>query len=103
MAVCEPMVEAKLFFGLTDEAAFVRFLDANVTPRFPDGLTVLSGAGRWRAPDGRMTQEASRLVLIVAARGTETMVRLQAIRTAYKAAFRQQSVGLTLSTTCADF
>ena len=97
------MVEAKLFFGLTDDVAFTRFLDTNVTPRFPAGLTVLAADGRWRAPDGRMTQERSGVVLIVAEPGRETLARLEAIRAEYKVAFRQQSVGLALGRVCADF
>lgn len=97
------MVEAQLFFGLTEEAAFGRFMDSAVTPRFPAGSTVLDAAGRWRAPDGTMTQERSRVVLIVAEPGVTTMARLQAIRAEYRMAFHQQSVGLTIGPVCADF
>ena len=97
------MLAAELLFGVPDQAGFTAFLDRSVTPRFPAGLTVLDGSGRWRAPDGRMTQEASKLVLIVAAPGAQTIGSLQAIRSEYKAQFRQQSVGLLLAETCADF
>ena len=97
------MLEAQLLFGLVDEAGFARFLDTSVTPRFPDGLTVLDGAGRWRAPDGRMTQERSKLVIIVAAPGPGTMARLETIRREYETQFRQQSVGLVTQPACAEF
>ena len=97
------MLDAQLYFGFTDEAAFTRFLDTSVTPRFPAGLTVLAAAGRWRTPEGRLTQEPSRLVLIVAEPGPDTLARLQAIRTDYRATFHQQSVGLALNRVCADF
>lgn len=97
------MLEAKLLFGLTDEGAFASFLDTAVTPRFPAGLTVISADGRWRTPGGRMTQERSKLVLILAEPGPETHARLQAIRSDYKTAFHQQSVGLVTSSVCADF
>jgi hypothetical protein len=101
--VCQPMLEARLFFGLTDEAGFVDFLDREVTPRFPAGLTVLDGAGRWRDSSGRPTQERSRVVDIVTVAGADTEARLEAIRAAYKTRFRQQSVGLVLQRVCADF
>ena len=97
------MLEAQLFFGVPDEAGFERFLDTDVTPRFPDGLTVLDAAGRWRAPDGRMTRERSKLVLIVAAAGPDTAARLDAVRRAYEAQFRQRSVGLVTQGACGDF
>jgi hypothetical protein len=100
---CEQKLEAQLYFGFIGEAAFTDFLDREVTPRFPDGLTVLDAAGRWRAPSGRMTRERSKLVIIVAAAGTRTLDQLQAIRTAYKGQFSQQSVGLVLEPVCADF
>jgi hypothetical protein len=34
------------------EADFTRFLNEEVTPRFPDGLTVIDAQGRWSAPAG---------------------------------------------------
>lgn len=102
-SACQPMVEAQLYFGSVGDAAFGAFLDSEVTPRFPAGLTVLDGAGRWRTPAGRLTQEPAKLVLIVTDAGGATMTRLQAIRSAYKAQFQQQSVGLVLEPVCADF
>ena len=100
---CREMVEAQLFFGSADDAAFNAFLDREVTPRFPAGLTVLDGAGRWQDPAGRLTQERSKLVAIITQPGADTLGRLQAVREAYKVQFRQQSVGLALSRVCADF
>lgn len=43
------------------------FLHDTVTPRFPDGVTVLEGAGQWRDPrTGRIGAEPSRVLLIAA-------------------------------------
>ena len=108
-AGCSRALRAELFFGLSTPAgpvsaeAFGRFLDRSVTPRFPAGLTVVDAAGRWRARDGRMTQETSKLVVIVAPSGAETMERLQAIRAEYRAAFQQQAVGMAVTESCAAF
>ena len=106
---CRGMLAAELLFGLSrpggsiDAAAFDDFLDRSVTPRFPAGLTVLDGAGRWRAPDGRLTRERSKLVLIVTDPGPATRAGLEAIRSDYRARFDQQSVGLVLTRVCASF
>ncbi len=40
------------------------FLAKEVTPRFPDGLSLFSGYGQWRNPEGRILKEMSRLLLI---------------------------------------
>ena len=98
------MLAAQLLFGAPLEpAAFTAFLDQSVTPRFPAGLTVLDGAGRWRRGDGRLSSEASKLVLIVTPEAPDPLPRLQAIREEYKQRFHQESVGLLLNRTCADF
>ena len=97
------MLAAELLFGAAPAGAFEAFLDESVTPRFPDGLTVVHAAGRWRAPDGRMIEERSRRVLIVTEPGAETRARLEAIRIEYKIRFVQETVGLLLTRTCADF
>ena len=97
------MLEASLFFGVPDAAGFEQFLDTDVTPRFPGGLTVLDAAGRWRAPDGRMTQERSKVVVIVTEPGDRAVAKLDAVREAYRAKFHQQSVGLSFHQVCADF
>jgi hypothetical protein len=55
--VGDEFVRTELFFGLSrpggriTERQFERFVDAEVTPRFPDGLTLLSGRGP--VPAGR--------------------------------------------------
>ena len=49
-----------LYFGLTHRAGRVSesqwqaFLREEVTPRFPDGLTVWQTDGQWRKSDGRI-------------------------------------------------
>src|SRR4051812_19016376 len=63
---------AQLFFGRNigdnpgvSDADFARFMDQEVTPRFPDGLTVLDGGGQWRGQENKLIREASKVVLIV--------------------------------------
>lgn len=93
-----PMAKIELLFSaqrrnsvpVSDEE-WEAFLAAEVTPRFPDGLTVLTGYGQWRDSAGRLIKETSRLLLIwYAPEAGDT--RIEAIRTAYKARFGQESV-----------
>ena len=102
---------AELMFGRdighrlgVSEAAWRRFLAREITPRFPDGLTVVDAVGQWRDPgSGRIVREPSKLVMIVLPRGTDDQARLDAVVQAYKRQFHQQSVGLILQAGCALF
>jgi Protein of unknown function (DUF3574) len=108
----QPMQRIELMFGRNihghrrvGDAAWARFLAREITPRFPDGLTVLDAAGQWRNPtDGRIVREPSRLVIIVTADGASQVDdRVAAIVAAYKLRFRQKSVGVVTSPACAAF
>jgi hypothetical protein len=107
----KPMLQADLFFGRdiagrgrVSDARWSDFLRRQVTPRFPEGLTVFAAFGQWHdTKTGQITREPSFLVRITAADTPETLSRLTEIRTAYMQRFHQQSVGLTLTTTCALF
>src|SRR5258707_15215092 len=70
-----PMQQIELMFGRSTaghlrvgEAAWARFLAREITPRFPDGLTVLDAAGQWRDPvGGPPVRQPGQKVVIVAA------------------------------------
>jgi len=104
-------LEAELLFGrniegkgTVSDAQWSDFLGSEVTPRFPDGLTVFKASGQWRDSDTkRIVHEPSFIVMILAPNAPDTLTRLSEIRTAYKTRFHQQSVGLVLSQTCVDF
>jgi len=55
-----PMISAELFFGrgiggrTVSEKEFATFLAAEITPRFPDELTVLGAQGQWRKSRSRL-------------------------------------------------
>lgn len=84
-------------FGAPDdgigEMRWRAFLDREVTPRFPDGLTVLDAYGQWR---GHVGEEPSRLrskVLIILYEDTAAnRAAIDAIRVAFKAATHDKSV-----------
>ncbi len=104
-------VVAELFFGRDTDAGagevsendWRAFLDAEVTPRFPDGLTVWDGRGQWRGPNGVLEREASKVLLLVLSGPVADQAKLEAIRTAYKSKFHQQSVMLVERVECAGF
>jgi hypothetical protein len=97
----EPFVRTELFFGtarpngtaVSDEE-WTGFLDREITARFPDGLTVMTGSGRWRESDGDIVQERSMLVILLYPReyAAESSAKIEEIRTAYEQAFDQESV-----------
>ena len=96
----------ELFFGsaqpdgsTVSEQEFRQFLDQEVTPRFPDGLTLLVGLGQFRHASGVVVQERSMLlVLLYPSNEPDRVGRIEAIRDAYKRRFQQESV-LRLDTT----
>jgi hypothetical protein len=70
-----------------------RFVDDEVTPRFPDGLTLLTGEGQWRDSSGEIVEEHSYvLILLYPPNDKEANDEIEEIREAYKRAFEQESV-----------
>jgi len=90
-------------FGVS-ETQFLNFLDREITPRFPDGLTVYDARGQYRDSErNRIVREPSKVVMIVLPGHPEDMARLNEIADAYKKRFRQQSVGILLRPACVSF
>jgi hypothetical protein len=105
------MLVAELFFGrgipgrgpLT-EAEWTEFAADTVTPNFPEGFTAFDGEGQWQNPaTGRIARERTKVLLIAAKRTPDLAPRLSAVIDAYKARFRQQSVGIVTRDSCAAF
>lgn len=79
--------------GVIDESRWRAFLDAEVTPRFPDGLTVLDGYGQWRFRDsGRLVRQRCKVLVVLHEDGARPLAELDAIRTAWKRASGHESV-----------
>lgn len=74
------------------EEEWTSLLDEEVTPRFPDGLTVLNGYGQWRGSSGAIAKEHSRMLLTLYRSTVESEADIEAIRSAYKLRFGQESV-----------
>jgi hypothetical protein len=97
---------ADLLFGRehVSEARWLQFLATEVTPRFPDGFTVLDARGQWRSPGStQIAKERSKVVMIAMPPKADNDARLQAVIDAYKRRFRQRSVGLIIRPACVSF
>ena len=106
-----PTQVAELLFGRNvgkhlgvTESAWGRFVDREIVTRFPDGLTVYDASGRWRdRTSNRVVREPSKIVHIVLPGDPEDVARLNEIVEAYKARFKQQSVGVIVRPACVSF
>lgn len=107
----QPKLVAELLFGRdigtklgVSETAWAHFLAHEVTPRFPDGLTVSDAVGQSRNPTtGQIVQEASKRVEIVLPGNADDDAGLDSIAKAYRQQFRQHAVGVIVRPACVSF
>jgi hypothetical protein len=106
------VVVAELYFGrdvprraLVSEAEWAEFVASAVTPRFPDGFTVLDAAGAWRDPGSGTAMHEQTKILVVALPAAEVGLgkRLDEVAASYRTRFDQASVGIVTRTACAAF
>ena len=105
----KPMLRAELLFGRNignrlgvSERQWRRFVDRELTPRFPDGLSTVDGKGQWR-DGGTIVREPSKIVVVVMADDPGAHERLAAAASAYIRQFKQKSVGVVTRPVCAAF
>ena len=106
----KPLARLELLFGMKrrdgraiSESEWTSFLDTQVTPRFPLGLTVLAGPGQWQAFDGHLEREGSKLLVIWHSKSARSEADIEQIRAAYKLHFDQDSVLRVESISCVSF
>ena len=93
-------VRTELFFGTAapddavTEERFLAFLDAEVTPRFPDGLTLFKGHGRFTGENGALVKEDPFVVILLHPfeHFKVSDRKIEEIRRLYKTQFQQESV-----------
>lgn len=113
-AACDPGDQARtrdtLYFGRNrpdggsvDDAQWQLFLDEVITPRFPDGLTVMHAAGQWRGASGKIEREPSEVVTVLHAGDAAAQRAVAEIAAEYKRRFRQEAVLRERSMACARF
>jgi hypothetical protein len=78
--------------GSVSELEWQLFLRDEVTPRFPEGLTVWDADGQWRNPKGSIEHERSKVMLLVHPDTDEASRAVTTVIDRYRKAFDQQSV-----------
>ena len=100
--VTQGWVDTRLYFGLgladqpaqgVSEAEWRAFLDQEVTPRFPAGLSVLDVYGQWQGKNQTTPERLrSKMLIIYHENNAENRAKIDAIRTAWKQKTGDQSV-----------
>jgi hypothetical protein len=95
-------VDSRLYFGLgpadapdkgVPESAWRNFLDKEVTPRFPSGLSVIDVYGQWQGKQETKPERVRSKVLMIDYPSTpENTAKIEAIRIAWKKLTGDQSV-----------
>ena len=107
----KPTQVAEMMFGrkigdriAVSEIEWSRFVDREITPRFPAGLTVFNATGQWQdKTNNRIVHEPSKIVQIVLPGEDDEFAKLNAIAEAYKTKYKQQSVGVIVRPACVSF
>ena len=107
----EKFTEINVYFGrekgdgaMVTEEEWSGFLADTVTPRFPDGLTVVDARGQWLdTSEGRLYVESTKLlnVLVPSDVADSGLASVQEMSDEYKLRFDQQAVFYTTLPACA--
>ncbi|PZQ63634.1 MAG: hypothetical protein DI570_08175 [Phenylobacterium zucineum] len=77
-----------------------RFVEQEVTPRFPRGVTVMDSPGPAKASDALLVRDAPKMLMIVLPPKGDSYAAVEAVRTAYRGRFRQESVVVVPPPSC---
>src|SRR5262245_24650260 len=102
-AVCtaplKPALEVDMYFGRdkpaggeVSDAEWSAFLADTVTPRFPDGLSVLNVEGQHRDPSGRIVRERTKLLVVIVFDAPAHRPRVGEVADAYVKRFGQHGI-----------
>jgi hypothetical protein len=114
IVTCRPgataLARLELLFGMAkpdgnevSDTEWRTFLEAEVSPRFPEGLMVLTGYGHWRSSEGSRAREKSRVVEIWYRPAADSDAKIETIRASYKSRFGQESVMRVDGVSCVSF
>jgi hypothetical protein len=98
-APLKPALQVDLFFGRerdkgreVTEAEWASFVNEEVTPRFPEGLSVLDVRGQYRHPSGRIERERTKLLVVVVFDAPAHHAKVQALVETYSRRYGQHTV-----------
>lgn len=109
----EAWLEIELIFGRNvecgdlgvTEASWDKFVDEEITPKFPDGLTIVNAEGQWlsKTCGNVIVHEASKQVRITVPSKDAVNDKIDAIVTEYRDRFEQESVMVVMRPACVSF
>jgi|SRR5215813_4985122 len=86
------------------DAEFQHFIDTEVTPRFPEGFTIVPGSGQFKDSRGLIIRESARvLVVLYPSSDRRSSQHIDEIRATYKDRHQQESVVRVDGESCASF
>ncbi len=102
-ARCEPgdsaLVRDVIYFGrnrpdggVVSDAEWRGYLDSVVTPRFPDGLTVVEAHGQWRGRGGAVEREQAEVLTLFHPDDAVSRHAVDEMAAEYKRRFGQEAV-----------
>ena len=103
--------EATFYFGRsrleetpTSQAEWTKFVEEEITPRFPDGFTVFEARGAWGNPEsGKTIYEGSKVLTILHPGTVKSRQKVMDLAEAYRSRFDQQAVLTSQTRTCTTF
>ena len=106
----EHSAKTELLFGLSKsdgsivtEREFQQFIDREVTPRFPEGLTIMNASGQFKNAKNTIVKENSKLLLLIHPNEPKDSDRIEQIRKTYVTTFQQESVLRLDEQSCISF
>jgi hypothetical protein len=111
---CEPgdsaLVRDVIYFGrnrpgggVVSDAEWRGYLDSVVTPRFPDGLTVVEARGQWRGRGGVVEREQAEVLTLFHPDDAVSRRAVNEVAAEYKRRFGQEAVLRERVAACARF
>ncbi len=89
--------------GEVSDSAWTEFVESYVTPRFPDGLTILDAAGQWRNAVGVVERERTKAITVLHAGDPVARRSVSEIAAEYRRRFRQEAVLVVTHAACVRF
>jgi hypothetical protein len=102
-----PFIREQLYFGRglpgggeVSDSAWAGFLATEVTPRFPDGITVVDARGQWKGASGEVVRERTWLLVLYHPASEDADQRVTAVISVYRQRFAQEAVLRERTATC---
>jgi Protein of unknown function (DUF3574) len=104
------LARTELYFGTAraggtrmTEDQYQQFMDEQVTPRFGDGLLLLSGRSQFAGTNGKIVREPSRVLILFYPNGAEGNAAVKEVMTAFTRTFQYETVQRVDSRACVSF